>query len=135
LRRESLRADVSHPDPEGVRERGEALELRTEGGLALRHDHLLHLPAFADQLEGQDANLEFLVDDRRTVRMRDETLEGGDVRGPDRRVAREWNLADRGEDPIAVVRGWIVRGKDEGRLGQLHLPGDSLHLRGRQAGG
>src|SRR5713226_1099943 len=132
-RDEALRTDVSRANPEGFGERRDALQFRAEGRLALRHDHLPHLPAFADQLERQDANLELLVDDRRTVRMRDEPLKGGDERRPDRGVAREGNLAAWREDPISVVRGRIARRKDERRLGEVHLPGDGTHLGRREA--
>src|SRR5262249_6157421 len=56
-------------------------------------------------------------------------------RGPDRerraegRVAREWQLAERSEDPdpgVPALPGW----EDEHRLGEVHLAREPLHRPG-----
>src|SRR6266566_4679063 len=127
---QAFRADVAGPDLERLGERLDVPQLRTEDRLALRHDDLRHLPALADQLEREDADLEFLVHDRRAVGMRDEPLERRDERRADRRMPRERDLATGGEDAVAVVGRRVRRRKDEGRLGEVHLPRDGRHLGG-----
>src|SRR5437667_10950467 len=72
---EAFQPDVSDGDLERLRKRLDALHPRPEDRLALRHDDLLHLPALAEQLQRQDANLEFLLNDCRPVRMRCEARE------------------------------------------------------------
>src|SRR5207247_570282 len=126
------RPEVSAADLWRLGERLDVLQLRTEDRLALRHDDLLHLPAFAEQLERQDADLELLVHDRRAVGMRDEPLEGRDERGADRRMPRERDLAAGGEDAVAVVGRRVRRRKDERRLGEVHLPRDGRAIRDRR---
>src|SRR5205809_795998 len=135
LREEALQADVLRSDTEGARERLDVLQLGAERGLALGHDHLSHLAALADQFEGQHADLQFLIDHRGTIRMRDEAFLGRDVRRPDRRMARERDLSAGREDPVPVVRGRVARGKNERRLGDVHLSRDPQHLRGGKACG
>jgi hypothetical protein len=99
---------VAHPD-EG-RARGIALE-------AHRH--------------GADAFFQLKV----RGRSRDELLRGQHPRGTDGGVAGELELARRGEDPHPS--GAIAAGgrQEEGRLGEVHLLGDGLHLAVGQAGG
>src|SRR6266480_4038014 len=130
LRDQALQTDVLRSYTEGARERLDVLQLSAERGLALGHDHLSHLATLADQFEGQHADLQFLIDHGGTIRMWDESFLGRNEGGPDRRMARERDLSARGEDPIPVVRGRVARGKNERRLGDVHLPRDPQHLRG-----
>src|SRR5439155_492944 len=84
LRREAPQADIPHAHPEGCRQRPHVFQVHPEGGLALGHDHLLHLTGLADQLERQNANLQFLIDNRGSIGMRDEPLEGRFLPAPER---------------------------------------------------
>src|SRR5712691_8404507 len=66
--------------------------------------------------------------------MGDEPFERGNERGPDRWVPGERDLASGCEDAIPIVRGGVRRRENERGLGEIHLPGNRLHLWGRQAG-
>src|SRR5437016_13874085 len=81
LRDEALQADVFRSYTERAREWLDVLQLGTERGLSLGHDHLSHLAALADQLEGHHPDLHFLIDNGGTIGRRDQAYDHRDVGG------------------------------------------------------
>src|SRR5437867_1588287 len=90
-----FRTEVLRAYAQGRGEGLDILDFRPEGGFALRHDDFLHLSGLADQFEREHADLEFLVDDRGSVGMRDEALHGRDECRADRGMAGARDLGPR----------------------------------------